>query len=194
MINKYGNRVTLEAKVTGPLMSMTASGAFGGALVFGKWKGRPTVHQLVFPANPRSTTQAFERNIMRVTGADQHWANVSIMKAPGEPLTDKQRLINIAPSGFAWNGNFVRAMTGIGNITYNAARAAYAALTGAQKIAWDAAAAALLPALPPVAQKLPFTNEAAPAVTAGEAWFIYQYGLFALGLELAPGGVPPAYA
>ena len=31
------------AKTTGPLFSMDASGKFGGALVFGKWKGRNVV-------------------------------------------------------------------------------------------------------------------------------------------------------
>lgn len=45
------------ARVTGPLMSMGASGKFGGAMVFGVWKGRPTVRKLVTPANPKSAKQ-----------------------------------------------------------------------------------------------------------------------------------------
>ena len=45
------------AKVKGPLMSMEASGKFGGALVFGTWKGRPTVRQLVTPTNPQTQGQ-----------------------------------------------------------------------------------------------------------------------------------------
>lgn len=40
------------AKVKGPLMSMEASGAYGGTLVFGQRKGSSVVRQLVTPANP----------------------------------------------------------------------------------------------------------------------------------------------
>ena len=45
------------AKVTGPLMSMTASGTLGDAIVFSTWKGRPYVRQHVKPANPKSAGQ-----------------------------------------------------------------------------------------------------------------------------------------
>ena len=50
------------AKVTGPLMSMDAAGAFGGTLVFGKWKGRNTVRQLVTPSDPQKAGQTAARN------------------------------------------------------------------------------------------------------------------------------------
>ena len=50
------------AKVSGPLMSMDASGKFGGALVFSKWKGRNVVRQLVIPGNPNSAGQEAARN------------------------------------------------------------------------------------------------------------------------------------
>lgn len=50
------------AKVSGPLMSMDASGKFGGTIVFSKWKGRNVVRQLVVPANPNSAGQEAARN------------------------------------------------------------------------------------------------------------------------------------
>jgi len=45
------------ARVSGPLLSVDASGKFGGAMVFGKWKGRNVVRQLVIPKNPKSAKQ-----------------------------------------------------------------------------------------------------------------------------------------
>jgi hypothetical protein len=50
------------AKVTGPLLSLGARGKFGGALVFGIWKGIPTVRQYVTPANPQTAGQTSQRN------------------------------------------------------------------------------------------------------------------------------------
>lgn len=45
------------AKVTGPLMSMTASGTVGKTLTFGTWKGRAYVRNHVIPNNPKSALQ-----------------------------------------------------------------------------------------------------------------------------------------
>ncbi len=45
------------AKVTGPLMSMTASGKIADTLVFFSWKGISTVRQWIVPANPQSADQ-----------------------------------------------------------------------------------------------------------------------------------------
>jgi hypothetical protein len=45
------------ARITGPLMSVDASGTYGKALTFGKWKGRNYVRERVIPANPRTAAQ-----------------------------------------------------------------------------------------------------------------------------------------
>jgi hypothetical protein len=45
------------AKTVGPLMSLDASGAVAGTIVFSKWKGRNYVRQLVTPANPQTDRQ-----------------------------------------------------------------------------------------------------------------------------------------
>jgi len=45
------------ARVSGPLMSMSASGTVGKALTFGKWKGRPWVREWFIPENPKTPKQ-----------------------------------------------------------------------------------------------------------------------------------------
>mgnify|MGYP003376285847 CR=1 FL=1 len=53
------------SKVTGPLMSIDASGAFADTLVFSKWKGRNYVRQYVIPTYSNTTAQANIRDIVR---------------------------------------------------------------------------------------------------------------------------------
>lgn len=53
------------AKVTGPFLSIDASGAFGGVLVASKWKGRQYMRMLVTPANPQSSKQVARRDTMK---------------------------------------------------------------------------------------------------------------------------------
>lgn len=182
------------AKVSGPLMSMDASGAFAGALVFGKWKGRPTVRQLVVPANPQSANQTVARNRMRVVGVSQRQVNLSAQIQSGKTLTDKALLQAAAPAGFAWNGHLADSMIGAGGVTYTAASAAWTALTAPQKTAWDSAASARVPAFAAAAQKVA-GGGAGTALTNGNVYFLQQYGLYAAGiLTVAPGATPPTYA
>ena len=182
------------AKVTGPLMSMDASGAFGGALVFGKWKGRPTVRQLVTPSNPKSANQTIARNRVRVTGMAQTKVRLSVQKKTGQTLTEKALLMAAAPSGYAWNGFLTDSMIGTGGLTYTAAQTAYALLTGPNKTAWDAAAAARTPAIVAVNQTVTGGAVGTP-MTSGEAYFIQQYGMYAAGIyTAAPTAVPPTFA
>lgn len=181
------------AKVSGPLMSMDARGAFAGALVFSNWKGRPVVRQLVTPSNPASADQMAVRNHLRVTAAAQHFANLSTDLGAGRLVTDEEAIRAVTPSGFAWNGHLVKSIIGAGGVTFAAAQAAWAALTAPQKAAWDTAAAGLTPGIPAVAQKTA-GNVAATPLTAGNVFFIYTYGLYSMGITTVPGAVPPVYA
>lgn len=52
------------AKVTLPLMGVSASGTIGDALTFGNWKGINYARERVIPANPRSTAQQAQRGLM----------------------------------------------------------------------------------------------------------------------------------
>lgn len=181
------------AKVSGPLMSMDASGKFGGAIVFSKWKGRNVVRQLVVPANPNSAGQEVARNRTRVTGAIQGWVNTTVLKAPTQTVTDKMRIKAVTPGGYAWNGFLTQTLIGSGGLTYTAAVDAYAALTAPQKEAWVTAAGILAPVISDVFQTEAGGTAGTP-ISNGEVFFIYQYGLSLLGLANVPGAVPPTYA
>ncbi|MGH7177243.1 MAG: hypothetical protein ACREJC_07680 [Tepidisphaeraceae bacterium] len=180
------------AKTTGPLFSMDASGAFGGALVYSRWKGRPTVRQLVTPANPHAAGQETARNRVRVAGKVQNHVNLETGIKSGQTLTDKARLIAGAPAGFAWNGNLVDEMIGTAAVDYNASDTAWLALTGTERTAWDTAAAALTPAYTAVPQTVA-GGGAGASKTAGYAFWQHQRALtLALG-DAAPTGTPPTY-
>jgi len=53
------------AKVTGALMSLTASGTIAQTLTYAAWKGVNYVRTRVIPANPRSTAQQSTRNVFK---------------------------------------------------------------------------------------------------------------------------------
>jgi hypothetical protein len=173
---------------------MDASGAFGGALVFGKWKGRPTVRQFVIPANPQTAAQVASRNRVRLTGSAQKQINLSLQIKSGQTLTDQARWSAAAPSGFAWNGYLTDSVIGSGGLTYIAATTAWTALTSTEKTTWNTSAAARVPAFQSAAQQVAGGGPGT-ALTAGQVYYFHQYGLFAAGIELAaPTAVPPTYA
>ena len=63
------------ARVTGPLMSVDASGTYAKTLVYSKWKGRNYVRELVIPLNPKSAKQTGVRAMMSFLA--QAWAAIS---------------------------------------------------------------------------------------------------------------------
>ena len=58
------------ARVTGPLMSIDASGSIAGAIVFSKWRGRNYVRRHAVPSNPRTPGQVAARAIMAFCGRE----------------------------------------------------------------------------------------------------------------------------
>lgn len=75
------------ALVTGPLLSLDASGQVAGSLVFSKWKGRPYVRQLVTPSNPKSAGQVSTRAMFKFLS--QAWAGLTdAEKASWQALAD----------------------------------------------------------------------------------------------------------
>jgi len=76
------------ALVTGPLLSLDARGQVAGAIVFGNWKGRPTVRKLVRPSNPQTGAQDGQR--AGVQFLSQAWAAISAAnKALWQDLADE---------------------------------------------------------------------------------------------------------
>jgi len=68
------------AKVSGPLMSVDASGKFGGSMVFSKWKGRNYVRKLVIPNNPKDPKQVGVRTML--TFLAKAWAAIKVTEGP----------------------------------------------------------------------------------------------------------------
>lgn len=181
------------AKTVGPLMSMDASGAFGGTMVFSKWKGRNYVRQLVIPANPQSQAQEDARNAQRCAAAGQRWLNATAEKRSGETMTDKELLALAAPAGQAWNGYYVQQAIGAGALAHAAAGAAWALLTAGEQTAWDNWAAARTPAIPSVHQTSAGGVTATPH-TPGQTAFHIMFALAIAGVAVAPTATPPTYA
>ena len=53
------------AKVTGPLLSLSASGTVADTMTFSRWKGRAYVRQRVIPTYTNTTLQAKVRDLLR---------------------------------------------------------------------------------------------------------------------------------
>lgn len=86
------------AKVKAPLFGFGASGAIGGALVYGIWKGIDWVREYVIPANPKSTDQTTQRDAMGACVSA--WKNYFLV-AEARTAWDRMALrLNGALSGF----------------------------------------------------------------------------------------------
>jgi len=81
------------AKVTGPLMSMSASGKLGNAIVFSIWKGAAYVRKFVIPSNPQSVGQGDQRIVMGGTGKAAGKVGVT------SPFNEKLTALGVIPSG-----------------------------------------------------------------------------------------------
>lgn len=178
------------AKVTAPLMSMSASGKFGGAMVFATNKGRNVVRQLVTPANPRTSSQIAVRNKLAVAAAIQKQANRATEVHASLTIRDEMAYRAAAPSGQTWNATVTAQVIGAGSAKYAAAGTAYAAANAGN---WNTAALAL--GQPFAALSLP--NPAGGAnvtVSAGEQYFRAQYALYTAGILSTAPSTPPTYA
>jgi len=81
------------AKVTGPLMSISASGTFGGTLVFAEWNGRAYVREHVIPSNPKSAMQTGIRSLWKFLS--KFWATISSQnKATWLAIATAQQISN----------------------------------------------------------------------------------------------------
>jgi len=69
------------ARVTGPLMSVDASGTLAGALTYAKWRGRNYVRRHAVPSNPRTQAQVAARAIVAFLGPQ--WKSLS----PGDQVS-----------------------------------------------------------------------------------------------------------
>ncbi len=180
------------ARVTGPLMSMEASGTIGKTLTFANWVGRQYVRRWTRPANPQTADQMDQRNAFSVIGVGVSQANKCLQVNSSTTKTDEQAFRGKTPSGMRWNGYIQKVLTGSGAAGYNAAQAAWSALP--DKSQWETTANGLMPPVQSAPQYLA-GGAAATAATPGKVLFIMNYGLYLIGARTtAPDATPPTYS
>jgi hypothetical protein len=182
------------AKVTGPLLSIDASGSVAETMTFSKWVGRNYVRQRVIPANPQSAAQMLVRNIFQAMGKATKWAGLTAETADPPDELDKDAIEALAPADQRWNGFEVSTMATTSGAGFIAGNAAFDALDGAEQTAWDDAADA---ATPPV-QEAPQTDAGGAAGTAlsnGNVLFLHRYAMWLMGaIPDEPDATPPTYS
>lgn len=89
------------AKVTGPFMSLDASGTFGKTLTAAKWKGIQYMRQRVIPQNPQTTDQTAIRDL--ITDASVAWRTGATVGGIVIDAAYKLAYDNAA-AGFAYSG------------------------------------------------------------------------------------------
>lgn len=180
------------ARVTGPLMSMEASGTIGKTLTFANWVGRQYVRRWTRPSNPQTAGQMDQRNAFSVIGVGVSWANKCLQINSSTTKTDEAAYREKTPSGMRWNGYIQKVLTGSGAAGYKAAKLAWDALSN--QADWETTAAGLTP---PV-QSAPQYQEGGAsdvAATPGEVLFIMNHGLYLIGASsAAPTDTPPMYS
>ena len=180
------------ARVTGPLMSMEASGTIGKSLTFANWVGRQYVRRWTRPSNPQTADQMDQRNAFSIIGVGVSHASKCLQVNSSTTKTDEEAFREKTPSGMRWNGYIQKVLTGSGAAGYNAAKAAWNAL--ASKTAWETTAAGLTPPVPSAPTYLAGGAGGAGA-TPGEVLFIMNYGLYLVGARTTiPNATPPTYA
>lgn len=160
------------AKVTGPLMSLSASGTVGDTITFDK---RGHVRQRVIPANPQTATQGNTRQIL--LGIQKG------LKVIGDtPIT---QLKTLAEPSYRWNSFMLQQVIGASSTEFEASKTAFDALTAQQRADWDAAAHSV----GLVDQSITYATD--PAMSAGMSLFAICRALFRLGINTS-AGVPGA--
>lgn len=182
------------AKVTGPLMSLEASGTIGDALTFSRWVGRPYVRRYSVPGNPQTLIQETHRNRFSVMGTIATWATRNNQTFDAN-TDDVQKLIKSkTPSDQRWNGFLLRVMTSGNGAQFNACRNEWNTLSSGSKANWEIAATDLTPPMPSAAQR-GAGGVSVTAATPGFLLFTLHWALFQMGLQpAAPDGTPPTYA
>lgn len=112
------------AKVTGPLMSISASGKLADTIVYDK---RGYARQFVIPSNPQTTAQMLVRNKL---GDIQR-----SLKLLGAVLRAELK----SGFGYRWNSDIVKELTQNNGAALTAYLAEYAAFIAGDKTAWETA-------------------------------------------------------
>lgn len=163
------------ARVTAPLLSGTASGQFGKAMVFANWKGTAYVRKFVVPANPMSADQGDQRIVMGGTG------RVCGKVTVAGDINLQLQTLGVVPAGQSKQSYLVKYI--LAHILVNPAaltsiQTAFEAHSAKTDFNTSAAAAGLATFDLPYASIAPFT--------AGQQLYVLAQALIAIGLTGEP--------
>ena len=106
------------AKLTGPLLSLGASGTVAKTTVFSSWRGVSYVRKHVVPANPQSTAQMVTRDLFSALQAIWKMLPSAVQliwttSAKGQPVTDRNLFTqtNIKNTGTITDGTMLEFVT-----------------------------------------------------------------------------------
>ena len=172
------------AKVTGPLMSLDASGTVGKTATFSKWKGRNYVRLRVTPMNPQTDSQAATRTFLGALGQ----ALSSVLTKAKDSLHVGSAFwaaaVSFAPAGQSWISFASRTILGTNFGSITAAIAAYTAVSSTPKGYYDAHAATL--GLTDFSLSY---GSADPIVAGAQLYAMYKFAVEQLGYVAPAGGL-----
>ncbi len=170
------------AKVTGPLMSLDASGTVAKTAVFSKWKGRNYVRHRVIPINRNTTLQKGVRSILG-TLAKACRAVLTASEDVAVPAVGSQFFqdaVMAAPTGQSW----ISYLQKILNSSFGALVTAYGVLTTVAGY-YDSAATGIGLA--------PYIDKAAVTHDAGEQlYMLADFAVTTLGYTGFAAGIDSA--
>lgn len=170
------------AKVTGPLMSLDASGTVGNTAVFSKWKGRNYVRLRVTPMNPQSQGQADSRSRVGAIGKALSFVLYPTAANSGDKSQFYLDTVANAPAGQSWMSYAMKTIFGTAFSTWAAITTAFTALSSPNKGIYETAAASLGLA----AFNVSYGTQ--PSIAAGEQLYaLLKFAIDNLGYTLSAG-------
>jgi len=117
------------AKTTAPLMSFSASGKIGKALVYFSHLGRNVVRGLVTPANPKTEAQGDSRLLLGAIGR-----SARAVVSPSDFLTDAK---TVTPAGQTWVSYLITNVINIFGSGQTGVAGLQGAMTGSTPTNWN---------------------------------------------------------
>lgn len=171
-------------KLTGPGMSLDASGTFGKTLVFSKWKGKNYGRLRVTPMNPKTDSMAQTRTYLGALGQA-----LSSILTRAKDMTHVgsafwAAAVSYAPAGQSWISYAMKTILGTNFGNISAAITAYTAVGATPKGYYVSHAADL------GLTDFSLSYGSAAAIVAGaQLYMIYKFAVEQLSYTAPAGGI-----
>jgi hypothetical protein len=169
------------AKITGPLMSLDASGTIGKTVVFSKWKGQNYTRLRVTPKNPQKDSQQDCRIKLGSTGYALSFCYSEPLGVDNSDFVEAAK--TAAPAGQSWISNAVAKITGSAFSTWDDSLVDYTALDPGDKTLYETAAGNLGLAAFVIAKVGTITTVAAGL----QLYMLLRFAIIELSYELSAG-------